>query len=764
MKQMLLVCLAVCLFCENTFAQSQPDKLGARLRYLLHRQTGHSIYNHAEKKSPGMILPVLIKGRPEQVRNFVESHGCFYSALGDIAAASLSLPAIAELATLSDVEHIERAVKLRLTNDRAAEHVGARLVLHGEKPLQQACSGKGVLIGIIDSGIDFRHRDFRSEDGRQSRILFVWDQADDRETPASDVPYGKIWHKSDFEADFNGYEHGRVRHLDVIGHGTHVSGTAGGNGNAVNQYQGMAPEAEFIVVALDFDAGEQMLATRIIEALDFIARKAELLQRPVVVNASLTTQDGAHDGTSLLEQAIENFLQAAPGRAFCAAAGNAGNTPIHWGALLEKDSIFTYVQEVNQAYTAAGEATLAVYGRVESDRLHDTFFAVAADSFVSETGRFFPLSTGKWISFDSLITAGIWSMEVVASDGHPLGSVEMSSYQRSDGICEFYLFISDNVYANNMVESGSRKTWGFDFWRLMARGNGKIDYWLQKDWSVNSRNLEITHPRYQPCDTKLTVGIPATGKSVIAVGAYNNLDEFINFHGNPIHYGAEPPEVGALAYFSSKGPAADDRVKPEIIAPGHQVVSSHSSAAFVSPFRNAILAPGKQHILGTGTSMACPVVSGSIALYFEQNPTATIEDVREALFKSCSSDQFTATTGVLPNPVWGYGKLDIFNAMSGVGRNILASTNAAEFKLFQNYPNPFNPRTELVFDLPTADIVDVDVFSITGRKIVSLLHQQNMPRGRHRLEFDGTNLSTGVYLYQVRTSKFRAAGKMLLVR
>ena len=180
-------------------------------------------------------------------------------------------------------------------------------------------TGKDVIVGIIDTGIDIKHEDFKNPDGT-TRILYIWDQTLDG-VPPSDFTFGAECTKADIDA-------GSCTHTDFVGHGTQVSGIAAGNGRATgngypaNRYMGMAPEAGLIVVNA-YEPGAGFFTDRIIDAISYIQSRAEALGMPVVINMSLGTQDCPHDGTSLLARAVD--AASGPGKIFSISAGNEGN-------------------------------------------------------------------------------------------------------------------------------------------------------------------------------------------------------------------------------------------------------------------------------------------------------------------------------------------------------------------------------------------------------------------------------------------------------
>ena len=176
-----------------------------------------------------------------------------------------------------------------------------------------------MIVGIIDTGIDYNHEDFMDADGN-SRILSIWDQKRHGGPSPTEIQgsYGT-------ECDSESISDGSCPMIDSDGHGTHVAGTAAGRDPV---YGGVAPDANIIVVSydssLDLGSGyaDTIFSTNICQAAYYVFEKASELGMPAVVNLSLGTHIGPHDGTSLFEECLSGLVNGASGRAIVAAAGN----------------------------------------------------------------------------------------------------------------------------------------------------------------------------------------------------------------------------------------------------------------------------------------------------------------------------------------------------------------------------------------------------------------------------------------------------------
>ncbi len=212
-----------------------------------------------------------------------------------------------------------------------------------------------------------------------------------------------------------------------------------------------------------------------------------------------------------------------------------------------------------------------------------------------------------------------------------------------------------------------------------------------------------------------TLLAPADGDSVIAVGAVTSS--------------------GTRAYFSSVGPTADGRIKPDIMAMGVGVACASSTDDTATAYIN-------------GTSLSCPLAAGAGAIILSANKNLTPIEIGDAL-------RNTASNSSLPDREMGWGIIDVIKAMNylhiptgNVGKKITPEA----FKLYQNYPNPFNPNTTVRFNLVKASNVNLTLFNILGEKISTLINQ-SMAEGEHEYILKGDNLASGIYFVRLQAAE-----------
>jgi len=327
----------------------------------------------------GMEVSVLIKGDIEQIEHFVLYEGGTWKyASGDVCAVRLPLSTLRLLAENNFVQRIETPVQhMYPQNDMVLINNRIDSIHAGYAPLTQAYDGDGVVFGMIDTGIDYDHPDFKNSDGT-SRILFVWDQNDSTQM-LQPYGYGTQWTQADFN-DSTSTQHDTT----WGGHGTWVASVAAGNGRATGNYMGAAPKADIIAVAINPDKVDYLNYLpnwySVADAVDYIFTKADSLGKPCVINISLGGQSGSHDGLDLPAQIIANMIEAQPGRALVTSAGNQAQQRFHMGYEVTADTNFTWFRymNVNQDYCTR---PAGVYFNIFADTsdFNDVYYSISAD-------------------------------------------------------------------------------------------------------------------------------------------------------------------------------------------------------------------------------------------------------------------------------------------------------------------------------------------------------------------------------------------------
>lgn len=423
----------------------------------------------------------------------------------------------------------------------------------------QVDGGAGVVVGIIDYGCDFAHANFRHTDG-STRLLAIWDQ-DGSGAPPAGFSYGR-----EHDAAAIDQALGASQPYQALGytlhdpddkgtHGTHVMDIAAGNG-AGSGTPGMAPRADLVFVDVSHadipfqgpDVIEKSFgdSVMLLEALKYIFDKAG--ERPCVVNVSLGTNGGPHDGTTLVEQGIDALLAAAPNRAVTIAAGNAFADGIHAAGRVAPGGTLDLSWELQGVPRSDVELELW-YG--SADRLEVELLAPNGASLAT-------VAPGAPPAF---LSAG-GNVAVVLSN-------QLDNENNGDNTI--------GVFLTRGMPAG--------IYTVRLRGlhvvDGGFQAWIERDNNFQSQFAP-------PHDNRQTIGSISCGHLPFAVGSYD----------------AHKP-LRPLSFFSSAGPTRDGRQKPELSAPGHNVLAA-KSATQAGVIRKS------------GTSMAAPAVAGLIALVFAE--------------------------------------------------------------------------------------------------------------------------------------------------
>ena len=325
---------------------------------------------------------------------------------------------------------------------------------------------------------------------------------------------------------------------------------------------------------------------------------------PAVINLSLGTYFGSHDGKDIQAQAIDNLITSSTGHVVVCAAGNAGAAPIHLGYNLNQDTNFTWMQlNSTEIYLQAwcDSADFAnVHLGIGVDRVNHTYTPITS----------LPFSTISTMQ-DTII------YDTIYSGGSRLAVVLSLIQNWGDRYSFEYAIYPDSVTNINGADTSRY------FWKLNTTGAGRIDAW---SFDMVFDNLPDTNNHssiayYKKPDTEQTIVSSFTcSDKVITVGSYTNRNSYTNANYTTTMDTTLIP--GNLSIFSSHGPTRDGRIKPDIMATGEWVLScgTQSELNILASVEPAKVAAGKKHKRSSGTSMASPVVAGIAALYLQKNP------------------------------------------------------------------------------------------------------------------------------------------------
>jgi subtilisin family serine protease len=530
-------------------------------------------------------------------------------------------------------------------------------------------SGQGVVVGIVDTGIELSHGDFRNADGT-TRVAWLLDvsRGQDKYEPALQAAYGctvkpgcAVYSGADLDTltanDISGDEPN-----DPFGHGTHVASLAAGNGlsSPTPRYIGVAPEATYVVARVAQSDGG-ILDADVLKAVKFVFDRAEELGMPAVVNLSLGSDFGAHDGSSALEQGLSSMVGPQfPGRAIVVAAGNSAG--LYDGLVSTLPGPFGIHTEVHVPRYSVSRVPLLTPA-VSGTTVNGTAYI--------------------WIAFrkGDDVTVALEDKNGTVIPAVPVG--EGKKHEDADLTVTLLNGTSSDASATNSVSPGQNGavlaisgTWAYDRnFTIAFAGHGTAELWVQGEGDLNPESgLGALFPRGEK---EGTINVPAAAPALIAVGATLNRTNWVDVEGNAV----DLPNVGAIdntpldtiAYFSSAGPNMLGTLKPDIVAPGVFVAGAMarsvdprttSSGLFGSQGRCLVdddcFVVDQTHAVTSGTSMSAPIVSGAIALLFQRDPTLTQDAVRAILQAGARPLQ-----GIVIDPRQiGPGALDLEGALA----------------------------------------------------------------------------------------------------
>ena len=535
-------------------------------------------------------------------------------------------------------------------------------VYNGEAPLPNPYRGKDVVIGIIDTGIDFTHPDFIDSLGN-TKVMYIWDQTigSPTNTPAN-FSYGEEWDSTDINL-------GVCTHVDpssYYGHGTNVSAMAASNGNATNSHYGTAPDANLIVVASNFNSAN-WLGT-IADAVEYIYSKADSMGLPCVINISAGTYGGSHDGLDLDALRIDSLMKAKTGRALVCAAGNAGShAAFHLGYDLSADTSFTWF-EFNSSIVIPGYAPSGcVYFELYADTadFDSALFSFGADLIgtpYQNRGTMQYLSMPGFYdgSYSTFIDGnGIFVDSITNSLGQKIADVAIGYYKVND----------DETYVMQVIINPDSLHTDYE-WSFLTTGLGKFDVWSTSNGILGYSDMVDTIPNstvlvdssfYKYPDLlQSIVGSFTCLPDVITVGNYVNLSSYIDVQGNLQTPIGQPS--GELYSSSSKGPTRIGVTKPTVVGPGSTTMVATRMVDLASMLTNqpSKLALDSMHRTANGTSIASPGVAGVVALLFESCLDYDYAHIKSALTNGAKEDN---NTGPTPNNYYGYGKVDAMKSI-----------------------------------------------------------------------------------------------------
>lgn len=562
------------------------------------------------------------------------------TCMDSTATVRLTAGELKALATQTGVRYIQLTSGARQMLDVARQEAGTDDV-HNGVSLPRPYNGDGVVVGVVDAGFDYLHSAFRNPDDGSLRIKRVWEQ-----TTAS-LEGAKAPEKYGYGIELDSEELIMASKGDTESnsHGTHVACIAAGSDDYKDgAFVGNAPGADIVLVALDL---YKSTSADICNAVQYVFDYADSVGKPCVVNLSLGNHEGPHDGTSTFDTMTDKMQRA--GHLIVGAAGNHRTDKFH----------------IDHTFSSADDAQLRTFVNFKS-ALSTTNKGGSIEIW-GEPGADFTVDVSAYSLFNK--------KDVVSHTVYPAEGVEEVSLDRyATGVLKVASEVSQLNGKPHVVLSSEltsvRNNYAIAL-TITPKNGCRVNVWADNSYlGLTSNNVEGFAEPDASSSTLAEIG--GTGKRILTVGAYTTRNSYTTNTSS----GTLNETVGDISSFSSYGPTADGRIKPDITAPGCFIISALSSNDSSSGLMYADWYDRYDHtnIYGymQGTSMSSPFVAGIVATWLQAYPDLTPEQLHAIADETARKDAFAANT---PDCNWGYGKI---NAMDGLKKCIEMKTAGCE--------------------------------------------------------------------------------------
>lgn len=572
-------------------------------------------------------------------------------------------------------------------------------------------TGRGVVVGICDIGIDPLHPSFRDADGRNriSRLIQYKESSGERIEMNSEEEYA-AWITDTYDNC----------------HATHVAGILAGS-YFYNGYQGIATDSEIVITTSELsDVG-------LLAGVEDIIEYAKSVGKPAVINLSMGSYNGAHDGTSLFSQYMDMLGEEA---IICLSAGNEGTrtNTLQFDFTPEKRSLKSRIG--NRSFNQQDMYGLTDIWSADSRRVCIRPFIY--DEYTETEVYSFPVFTPENDELKAFATVPV--------DDFPEAEIvpELGRYLQG------YLLVYGGLDPN--VEENKRYRLNLEY-DMMCQANSPEGPWGRYNIAFEVTGEEGTHidiyadgqysrlmvytdePRP---GSDASISDIACGKNIISVGMYSNRDEYPLIDGSTGRTGIEP---GTIVLYSSYGTLIDGRMLPLTVAPGFLIVSgmstpyleNHSWERSSCSAMATVDGRDSYWVTNGGTSMSCPYVAGYIATWLEADPTLTVDKVKEIIARTNMHDYPEPE-----NPRHGQGWFNPYAGLLEVLEGAGIDSPGVDDKCMLSYD-----RNSSIARIACADGVNVfwNLFSADGRRVMS-------GKSAGHTEIDMSGLSGGVYILE----------------
>ncbi len=615
-----------------------------------------SRFNSSRQKSAsstterGGNMLTLIQSSSEEA---LKQHGCrIYHHWGDVYAVSVPKRELAALSLRKEVTRIECGRVCDALTDTSAIVTRSDL-LRTATPSRPAYTGKGVVVGVMDIGFDLTNPSYYSRDLSTYRVKSFWDMLDFEGQETADngqqtcfsstkstvygmeLPVGKAYTSEETILQKACSSDSRLQY-----HGTHTSTTAAGSGYD-SPYIGMAPDADICLVNNAVTSDKELVPDSLWEmygaaidllGFEYIFRYADEVNKPCVISFSEGSHEDLYGEAKLYGIVLDSLVR--PGRIICTAAGNQSHHHTYMPKPVGKERASALI-------SPSGSTTYMMLRSRGSFNIRLDIMQSPTEPLLNyEVSLDDILATQDSLLVDT-VTAGNFTFELI------FGTYDCC-YDDSQLVTDVVL---------NKIGKGNLLT--IQMGMSISGAEAEVEVFQE----IGYLDYKPFYPDYPDAENTHNILYPATDPNVICVGATSYRTGFFNFDGTWVKddWGTD----GVVAPFSSRGPTLAGHIKPDVVAPGTNVVAAFSSYySEANPDDNILKNDvsrftfnGRNYSWSAqgGTSMACPIVAGIIAQWLEAIPYLTREQVIDAFQATCRRHDPSL---VYPNNDYGYGEID----------------------------------------------------------------------------------------------------------
>ena len=661
------------------------------------------------------------------------SHGCKELArFGQVYIADIPVTRLRQLADHHAVKCIEANGHASALMDTTSLIVNATPAHEGCRPLPQAFTGQGVVMGIMDIGFDLTHPTFFDAAHEQYRIKRLWDQISP-DTEGSPLYVGR-----DYQTQDELLTLGRSYDGLIANHGTHTLATAGGSG-AGSPYRGVAYESDLCVVANATNENAHLIPssmhdryTYAVDALGFkyIFDYADQVGKPCVISFSEGSVQDFLGYDQLYYEVLDSLT--GPGHIIVASAGNASLWNTYFHKARGEESAGTFL------YSFTDHVSMVMKSRDDFDIKLVAYRSTGDTTMLISTRDILQLPDSQYVD-----TTKIDGRQYVFHiDAYP------SCYDAEEMVYDAY-FSMLGVFGASVPVSIE----------IIGREADVEAYKLDGYWVTNDLNPHLvagapTH----------NINSPSSAPAVICVGATSYRTGFTNHLGHYVGY--DQGTGGQRGYYSSVGPTFDGRTKPDVMAPGTNIVAAANSffneanptSSSMDSDISYFEVDGRTYGWHSkaGTSMSSPIVGGAVALWLQAKPDLTPDEVRAVFSRTCRHHD---TSQTYPNNEYGYGEIDVYRGLLDI---LEVTDHVPGLSLSQPQAVRVWPQSGrqlcVAFDEAPSQAFSVTVYSLSGQQLLS----QTLPAGQAFYTIEMPLATAGVVVVQVTTGRPSTTGSTLV--